>query len=499
MLGWLKNRLNRWFPVESPLTPEQRLWIDKWFAWLRNEFGDARLHGPVILPTEEYFPDAYRGTTDDASVLLNRVCTYMDVKRSRLRLECYQSRSADVVAASFDPTLNREYAMGLYDNNGQEIVIWLESTKLDKAQEAISTLSHELGHVHLLGDGRFDQNNPEHEPLTDLLTVYFGLGIFMANTALSETNWKAGQYSGWSMSRSGYLSIAEYSYALAVYAFARGEQSPSWIQHLRPDVQAMMKMELANLANPATTSNSVAKQSANDEQIDTPSTRQQRGSAVSEVETPVDTGSTELDDQEAGLNEGESETDDPFTLGSIYASQGRHDEAVEAFSRVLELDPDDGEAWLNRARSNASLGKHSEAIHDCSRAIEINSADPHAYCDRAEAYLNLNQFSLALSDLENVRKIDPLLDMQYLLSGVAHFNVGDHNLAIADLDLAIQRTPTWYVNYVARSRVHRALGNDRRAEADLAEAIRREPRLSDSIAREADLVEMIRKDVREVS
>ena len=61
-----------WFEIKSPLTAEQRRWIDTRFAWLRNEFGEERLRGVVITPTQEFFPDRYRATEEDAAVLLDR-------------------------------------------------------------------------------------------------------------------------------------------------------------------------------------------------------------------------------------------------------------------------------------------------------------------------------------------------------------------------------------------------------------------------------------------
>ena len=40
-----------WFETESPLTAEQRRWIDERFAWLANEFGEEPLRGAVVTPT----------------------------------------------------------------------------------------------------------------------------------------------------------------------------------------------------------------------------------------------------------------------------------------------------------------------------------------------------------------------------------------------------------------------------------------------------------------
>ena len=75
-----------WFKTTSPLKPNQRHWINQRFDWLRTEFGDDRLRGPVVTPSDEFFPNSYAGTFDDASALFERVCKYMDVDRNRIDL-----------------------------------------------------------------------------------------------------------------------------------------------------------------------------------------------------------------------------------------------------------------------------------------------------------------------------------------------------------------------------------------------------------------------------
>jgi hypothetical protein len=44
-------------------------------------------------------------------------------------------------------------------------------------------LAHEFSHIKLLGENRMQEN---HEHLTDLFTVVFGLGIFNANASFKE-------------------------------------------------------------------------------------------------------------------------------------------------------------------------------------------------------------------------------------------------------------------------------------------------------------------------
>ncbi len=104
-----------------------------------------------------------------------------------------------------------------------------------------ATIAHELGHARLLGERRIDPERKDHELLTDLTTVFFGLGIFTANSARREKSWSDGIEAGWSVSHLGYLDFAHYGYAFAVLAHGRGETRPGWARYLRPNVRAPFK------------------------------------------------------------------------------------------------------------------------------------------------------------------------------------------------------------------------------------------------------------------
>lgn len=59
----------------------------------------------------------------------------------------------------------------------------------------------------LPGDVRTSRDRQDHEPLTDLWTVYFGLGIFAANAAFEYgRREQRGDYSYRRSSRLGYLT-----------------------------------------------------------------------------------------------------------------------------------------------------------------------------------------------------------------------------------------------------------------------------------------------------
>lgn len=341
-----------WFRIQSPLTAQQRCWIDERFAWLRQQFGEGPLRKEIVTPTHEFFPDPYAATPRDAEILLDRLCTYMDVDRSRVTLQLFTDSSADEVVNAFNPVHRREHALGMFEAEGGRIRIWLEATRLSEPYSVVSTLAHELGHVHLLADARCDASMADHEPLTDLLTVYFGLGIFTANQALREVNWRSGTFEGWSTAKQGYMSIPEFSYALALYAQFRGEERPRWVRYLRPDARAYFKVESKGIIASSPSASAIA--TGIEELHVMPAASQWMGTRTSHDDHVDDSkpGCSE----EHGLEPADLEfefdlnADGFFAEACSYVAHGKHDLAIASCSRTLELNPDDYEARLQRVR-----------------------------------------------------------------------------------------------------------------------------------------------------
>lgn len=74
--------------------------------------------------------------------------------------------------------------------------------------------------------------------MTDLLTVYLGLGIFNANSANRFRQYEDERRQGWSVQRLGYLAEESFGYALAKYSVERGEDKVEWEKHLSTNVRS---------------------------------------------------------------------------------------------------------------------------------------------------------------------------------------------------------------------------------------------------------------------
>src|SRR5262249_51087023 len=127
--------------------------------------------------------------------------------------------------------------LGIYEQGPPERIL-INRSQLPEPLSLVGTLAHEVAHVLLLGDARISDESGDHELVTDLLTVFLGMGIFGSSCVIRETSKNSALMSWWSIGKRGYLSEKLYGYALALFAWARGEARPDWAHHLRPNVRA---------------------------------------------------------------------------------------------------------------------------------------------------------------------------------------------------------------------------------------------------------------------
>ncbi len=100
----------------------------------------------------------------------------------------------------------------------------------------VAVMAHELAHVLLLGDNKISRDIEKMEPLTDLMTVFCGFGVFSSNAAYTRSV----DHSGWMESSHGYLTQRDYGFALAVFAWIRNEKDPIWRRELTKNVRVFM-------------------------------------------------------------------------------------------------------------------------------------------------------------------------------------------------------------------------------------------------------------------
>ena len=231
------------FSPKLPVTEEEQLWVDDAFRRLSWMLGwDRMKNAVVILPTDEYFPEPWEATETGLETLFRRVCGYMHVNPADVELEVIPDPNEALELLPVH-SMRSEDPAGLHFGGSSEErpLIAVSRSLLKDPLSAVATLAHELGHVILLDGGRMRRDAEDMEPMTDLVTVYLGLGIFTANAARRFLQFQDDRTHGWSMKKLGYLPEPVYAYALARFAECRCEDSPGWTSYLSTNLKAWFR------------------------------------------------------------------------------------------------------------------------------------------------------------------------------------------------------------------------------------------------------------------
>jgi hypothetical protein len=196
------------------------------------------------LAHRRLFPGEYSGSEQDIRDAVTRVCGYMQVDPGRVRVDFHAEARPGEVTDAIPVSASWSGAAGHYRTVDGKAVISLEESLGQTPLALIATVAHELAHERLLGEDRVRPDRADQEPLTDLLTVFLGFGVVTANAALEFSHSAEGRYSRWSASRLGYLTEPMFGYALARYAWMRGEQDPDWADFVDTNPRAFLKKGL---------------------------------------------------------------------------------------------------------------------------------------------------------------------------------------------------------------------------------------------------------------
>ncbi|MBI4617813.1 MAG: protein kinase [Planctomycetes bacterium] len=115
-----------------------------------------------------------------------------------------------------------------------------------------------------------------------------------------------------------------------------------------------------------------------------------------------------------------------FFWGNGAVARKAWQEAVDRYSRAIEIDPEFLRAYLARAQSWLELGKPEEAIADCTRAAQIDPQDPSPFGLRAFLRSQQGDSRGAADDLARIVEIRPgelgvWQELGSLLAGMGDF------------------------------------------------------------------------------
>ena len=129
---------------------------------------------------------------------------------------------------------------------------------------------------------------------------------------------------------------------------------------------------------------------------------------------------------------------------------GNYKRAINDFTKVIELNPEHSKGYYWRAFSFNSLQKTDDAIKDYSKSIEIEPDFVNAYNDRGLSYLDKKDYDKAIADLNRAIKLKPDYSEAYFNRGIAYFDKKEYDMSVEDNTKAIEHFPGYLNAYINR-------------------------------------------------
>ena len=90
--------------------------------------------------------------------------------------------------------------------------------------------------------------------------------------------------------------------------------------------------------------------------------------------------------------------------GVSFAALGRHQEALKAYDKAIEIKPDDHKAWHNKGNAIRKLGRYEEALKVYDKAIEIKPDFHLAWSNKVDALRKLGRDEEAIKVYQQATK-----------------------------------------------------------------------------------------------
>jgi putative GTP pyrophosphokinase len=136
---------------------------------------------------------------------------------------------------------------------------------------------------------------------------------------------------------------------------------------------------------------------------------------------------------------------DDLLLNALYAhNKNRFDEAIAFYSRILELNPDEAVSSLiykHRGMANFAQSKYQDAVDDFTKALELDPASYKAAYYRGVVKAVLKEYSGAIDDFTLSLSINPYQSFCLFRRGQAYYHIEDYPQALGDCDASMALDP----------------------------------------------------------
>lgn len=133
--------------------------------------------------------------------------------------------------------------------------------------------------------------------------------------------------------------------------------------------------------------------------------------------------------------------DDYLKQGDALFFEGRYEDAIISYDKVMKKQPDCYLAWASRGWALRRLGRYEEALDSYGEAININPEDNLGWYGRANALRELQRYDEAITAYNKSLQFNPDFEWAWYRKARCYLVKGDIDKALENLGRAIELNP----------------------------------------------------------
>lgn len=129
-------------------------------------------------------------------------------------------------------------------------------------------------------------------------------------------------------------------------------------------------------------------------------------------------------------NSTNSQSDNYFKQGVQCESRQEYKKALDYYTKAIECDPSNGEAYFGRANIHDDMENYSDAIKDYTEHLRISGGSFRCFNNRGLVFQKIEDDENAISDFEQAIKFDPNQPSSYHQLGILVWDKGQQQRSI---------------------------------------------------------------------
>jgi tetratricopeptide (TPR) repeat protein len=119
----------------------------------------------------------------------------------------------------------------------------------------------------------------------------------------------------------------------------------------------------------------------------------------------------------------------------------RHEEALTVCDQIIQIQPEQKNAWINKAFALSQLKRYQEAIRTYQRVMQLDPSDMHNLRNCGIAYYENHQADQAQKLLEEVSQKLSHDTLTWCFLGLSHYQLGNTDFTITSLENSLKLDP----------------------------------------------------------